>query len=61
MIKITSKFTIVVTEKMLTTKKYFLLPFSVTNYDEGNCERQSFISPRLATLYLTTNGKSFSR
>jgi hypothetical protein len=31
------------------------------DYVEGNEERQSFISPRLATLYLTTKGKSFSR
>ena len=30
-------------------------------YEEGNGARQSFISPRLATLYFTTSGKSFSK
>jgi hypothetical protein len=30
-------------------------------YEEGSGARQSFISPRLATLYFTTRGKSFSR
>jgi hypothetical protein len=30
-------------------------------YDTGNAARQSLIEPRLATLYLTTRGKSFSK
>ena len=30
-------------------------------YELGNGAKQSFISPRLATLYFTTRGKSFSR
>ena len=30
-------------------------------YDVGTFAKHNLISPRLATLYLTTNGKSFSK
>ena len=30
-------------------------------YDDGKEETHNFISPKLATLYFTTKGKSFSK
>ena len=53
---------------LLKVVDYKNFPFELQNtkiliiiYVEGNAARQSFIVPRLATSYLTTKGKSFSK
>ena len=38
-----------------------LLPFMDTNYEDGKATRHNFMLPKLATSYLTTKGKSFSK